>query len=96
MTDWVYCPAGRGYLHGGLAHERAAVSSRLRHFSLNAVGTRKAMDGQYVIVWLIGSGETWSVPGHEVRPVNVLETGDKWQNKICNICHCLLPVKDFA
>lgn len=36
------------------------------------------------------------MPGHEVRPVNVLETGDKWQNKICNICHCLLPIKDFA
>ena len=96
MTDWVYCPEGRGYLHGGLAHERAVVSSRLRHFSLNAVGMRKAMDGKYAIVWLIGSGETWSVPGHEVRPVNVLETGDKWQNKICNICHCLLPIKDFA
>lgn len=82
MTDWVYCPAGRGYLHGGLAHERAPVSSRLRHFSLNAVGISKAMDGKYAIVWLIGSGETWRIPGPEVRPVNVLETGDKWQNEI--------------
>ena len=50
MTDWVYCPEGRGYLHGGLAHERAAVSSRLQHFSLNAVGTRKAIGGKYAIV----------------------------------------------
>ena len=28
--------------------------------------------------------------------MNVLETGDKRPRKICNICHCLLPVDAFA
>ena len=49
-----------------------------------------------VIVWLIGNNETWTVPVEEVEELNETETGDKYENKICNVCHRLLPVKKFA
>lgn len=96
MTDWVYCPKGQGYLHGGLLHEPSTVSSRLRHFNANAVGIKLEVGREFAVVWLIGTDETWNVPVDDVCPVDVVQTGDKWEKKICNICHCLLAVEEFA
>lgn len=90
MTEWVYCPKGRGYLHEG-----DSTSTLLRHFKTNSVGIRKSDDGVASVAWLIGTNETWRVPTKDVIQVDVLETGDKYPKKICNICHCLLPVDDF-
>lgn len=85
------CGHGSGYRHEG-----NKVSNRIRHFKVNSVGIRKSINAKLAVVWFIGTNETWSVQANEVEPVNVLETGDKFINKICNICHCLLSVDEFA
>ena len=90
-VKWVYCPKGQGYLH-----EPEGVSSRKRHFKQNAVGILKGEENGKAVVWLIGTDETWSVNADEVRAVDVAKTGDKFSRKICNICHCLLPVSRYA
>ncbi len=95
MTDWVYCPKGQGFLHGGLLHESSAVSPRKSHFKVNAVGIRTDINGDFAVIWLIGTNETWNVPVKDVLDVDVVKTGDKWEHKICNKCHCLLPVEEF-
>ena len=91
MTDWVYCPNGTGYQHDG-----GAVSTRLRHFKANSVGIRQQEYGTNSVVWLIGTNEHWTVKSVNLVAVDVLEVGDKFAQKICNICHCLLPVDQFA
>ena len=91
MMDWVYCPSGSGYQHDG-----GVVSIRLRHFKANSVGIRQQDDGTNSVIWLIGTNENWTVASGELVTVDVLKVGDKFVQKICNICHCLLPVDQFA
>ena len=90
MTLWVCCHKGQGYQHDGLT-----VSRRLRHFKTNSVGILEKETDGLCVVWLIGRNETWSVPPEDIEELDVLQTGDKWDNKICNVCHCLLPVDSF-
>ena len=98
----VCCHKGRGYLHENMlniAHQRATdnvVSHRLRHFKNHSVGIVNSVDGDIATVWLIGTDQVWDVPSNEIDEMDVVETGDKKFHKICNICHCLLPVEDFA
>ena len=91
MIHWVYCPVGRGY-----RHDQGGVSNRLRHFKENSVGIRETIQRVTTVVWLIGTNEYWTIPSSEVKPIDVLTTGDKFAEKICNICHCLLRVDQFA
>ena len=91
MTDWIYCKEGQGY-----KHENGQVSKRLRHFKSGSVGIRKSDYDGTTVIWLIGTDETWSVPSTDVSTVIVEQTGDKFSHKICNICHCLLPVDQYA
>ena len=91
MNTWVYCPKGAGRLI-----EDGATSPRTRHFPLNSVGLQRKKAGDLVVVWLIGRNEEWAVPKDEVVELDVLETGDKNEKKICNRCHCLLPVEEFS
>ena len=55
----------------------------------------KEDNGESLIVWLIGKNQKWTVPANEVKELNVLETGDKYDKKICNVCHRVLPVDQF-
>ena len=89
--DWVACRRGRGY-----EHEQGVVSPRRRNFPEHSVGQVRDVAGEAVTVWLIGSDSVWDVPAAEVEAVDVLKTGDKHAKKICNQCHRLLPVEDFA
>ena len=52
MIDWVYCPIGQGFLHGGLVQENRRVSLRRRHFKVNSVGIRKEVDNDFAVIWL--------------------------------------------
>lgn len=90
MNNWVCCTSGQGY-----RHDENSISERLRSFKKNSVGLRERYFDNLPVVWLIGSDETWSVTGY-VYEIEVKETGDKFEEKICNICHCLLPVEEFS
>lgn len=104
VGKWVCCHKGQGYLHENMlniahTHQRATdnvVSHRLRHFKKHSVGIVNSIDGDIATVWLIGTDQVWDVPLNEIDEIDVVETGDKKFHKICNICHCLLPVEDFA
>lgn len=87
---WVVCPKGQGK-----QHENGIPESRIRNFEPNSIGLVKEETGDTAIVWLIGRSETWSVPLKETKPVDVEKTGGKFESKICNVCHCLLPVAKF-
>ena len=87
---WIVCLNGRGQ-----PHESGKPEKRTRHFKPKSVGLVRVDNKTSVIVWLIGRDEIWTVPSSEIKEIDVYKTGDKYKNKICNICHCLLPVKDF-
>ena len=87
---WVYCPKGQGY-----RHENGKPTHRLRHFNENSVGIVTDATDEFLSVWLIGSDETWDVPIADVQDLDVTETGDKFDVKICNVCHCVLDVDEF-
>jgi transcription elongation factor Elf1 len=52
--------------------------------------------GDSVLVWLIGSDSYWIIPKNEIEEIDVTKTGDKFDFKICNVCHCLKPTENFA
>ena len=87
---WVYCPNGKGYREADLP------TRRLRHFKENSVGIVCHDNEVEAVVWLIGTDEKWIVKSDELLLVEVLKTGDQFDHKICNLCHCLLPVTAFA
>ena len=91
-NKWVYCPKGIGLLHD----INGDVSPRKRHFKENSVGLVKEYMRAHASVWLIGTNAIWDISMEEIIDINVLDTGDKYDTKICNICHCLLSVEEFA
>ena len=99
LDQWVYCPNGSGFRHerGTLSaiHQREVPSHRERHFKQNSVGQIMAIGQDIATVWLIGTDESWDISVSEIKSIDLLETGDKFQKKICNICHCLLGVENF-
>lgn len=88
--EWVVCFNGKGYLH-----EDGRPENRIRNFDTDSIGLVREIQDDFVIVWLIGRNETWSVPKNETRSLDVSKTGDKYEVKICNVCHCLRPVSEF-
>ncbi len=101
IGNWVCCPYGRGYLHEDIkiGHERVnpdTMSVRLRHFKERSIGVVQEINQDTAKIWLIGINQTWQVKLSEIHEIDVTDTGDKRSHKICNICHCLLPVEKFA
>ena len=91
VNDWICCRTGEGYQHEG-----GKISNRKRYFRKNSIGLISRIKGNSISVWLIGPDETWDVAIEIVENIDVLKTGDKFSHKICNICHCLLPVTKYA
>ncbi len=91
IGDWVCVTSGNGY-----RHENNDVSARLRHFKPFSVGKIRDVNKERVTIWLIGTDETWDVLIKDIQCVDVTQTGDRFNEKICNICHCLLCVDEFA
>lgn len=91
MTQWVVCLNGSGRLH-----ENGVLAKLNTHFPANAVGMLKARENDMAIVWLIGKNETYAIPQEEITVIDVRKTGDKFDKKICNICHCLKSVGKFS
>lgn len=85
LPKWVVCSHGAGVRNG-----------RTRSFPKNSVGILKEADHDTARVWLIGSDQEWDVPVEEIKSIDVTKTGDKFDFKICNICHRLLSVDHFA
>ena len=90
MTDWVYCPSGRGY-----RYENGERNDRIRHFKARSVGILEETEGDFGVIWFIGADETWCVDNADIFDVDVNKTGDRFEKKICNICHRLLSVDMF-
>ena len=85
---WIVCFVGKGRLIDN--------GQTTWTFPKNSVAFVEKVVGDTVHVWLIGKNQKCSVPVAEVRVIDVFETGDKYEHKICNVCHCLLPVEGFA
>ena len=88
---WIFCPKGQGYIH-----EKDSISKRKRHFKQYSIGEITHINNEMATIWLIGTNEVWDVPVSDIDEIDVLKTGDKLQNKICNICHRLLSVDEFS
>ena len=91
LDSWVVCTKGIGKLY-----ENGTPSRLDTHFETYAVGILKSTEGDESVVWLIGADETWAIPSQDVKPVDVEQTGDRFAEKICNVCHCLKPVTKFS
>ena len=76
--------------------EHGTTNRTISHFEENSVGLVKEVRGDAVIVLLVGRNETFKIPRSEVQTINLDETGDQFERKICNRCHVLKPVEEFA
>jgi hypothetical protein len=91
MNDWIVCKQGKGYLVKENIQEKYATN-----FDKDAVGLIKEDKGKNYLIWLIGSDTYWIVPKTDVEVIDVTKTGDKFDSKICNVCHCLKLTENFA
>jgi len=91
MKGWVVCRKGKGFLYKNNVQEKLETN-----FDKDAVGLIKEDREDNVLVWLIGIDSDFVVPKSDVEEINVTKTGDKFDFKICNVCHCLKPVENFA
>jgi transcription elongation factor Elf1 len=91
MNKWGVCKQGKGYLFKDNIQGKFETN-----FGKDAVGVIKEERGEYFLVWLIGSDSHWIVSKNEVEGIDVTKTGDKFDFKICNVCHCLKPTENFA
>jgi len=90
MNEWVVCRQGKGYLFKDNIQEKIETN-----FDKDAVGLIKEEKGDNFLVWLIGNDSYWIVPKKDVEKIDVTKTGDKFDYKICNVCHCLKPTEKF-
>jgi hypothetical protein len=90
MNKWVVCRNGRGYLYKDNIKERLETN-----FDIDSVGLIEGEVDDSFIVWLIGSDNRYVVKKNDTQQIDVTKTGDKYDYKICNICHCLKPVEQY-
>ena len=87
---WVVCHKGQGYLIQNEIKERYKTN-----FNIDSVGTILDEDDVDYTIWLIGSNSCLSVNKADVNEIDVIKTGDKFDYKICNVCHCLKPIENY-
>jgi transcription elongation factor Elf1 len=91
MNGWVVCRQGKGYLVKNGIQEKLEIN-----FDKDAVGLIKEDKEDNFLVWLIGNDNEYIISKTDVEIIDVTKTGDKFEFKICNVCHCLKPVENFA
>ena len=62
---------------------------------VNSVGIIKSIFQEKVQVYFIGKNEDVIAPLDSLSITNVDETGDRWKEKICIICHVRKPIDEF-
>ena len=63
---------------------------------VNSVGIINSVDQDKVQVYFIGKNEVVVAPFDSFSIINVENTGKGHPQKICNMCHILKPMSDFA
>ncbi|MCL1894242.1 MAG: endonuclease VII domain-containing protein [Holophagaceae bacterium] len=91
MNKWVVCLSNSGYLFDNGVKEDLQTS-----FDENSIGLIKEELELDYLVWLIGNDKLWLIPKAIAKEIDVTKTGDKFETKICNVCHCLKPTDQFA
>ena len=69
-----------------------AISS---HFEPNSVGQVKRVFDSNLEVLLVGPNVEYELSIEDCQVLDVNETGDQFNEKICNRCHVLKPVGEF-
>jgi len=91
MNNWVVCK-GTGCVVFNNQKEKFKTN-----FPKDAVGLlQEKFDDIHSVIWLIGTNTNWIIENTDFYSIDVLTTGDKYDHKICNVCHCLKPVEQFA
>lgn len=75
--------------------ERGQRAQLNTHFEKNSLGLVEDLDGSYVEVLLVGPNQKYVISKEHVRPLDLEQTGDAYDNKICNRCHVLKPIEEF-
>ena len=57
---------------------------------------REEYDSDNYLIWLIGKNTDWIIQKSNTTKIDVFKTGDKYNKKICNVCHCVKPLDQFA
>lgn len=91
IGKWIYCPKGKGFKYD----ESGQISKQNKEFNKFSVGIIQATEKGVVTVWLIGINQKWDIPVNETSPLKIKKTGDRFDKKVCNICHRLLPIESF-
>ena len=62
----------------------------------NEIGIVKEEKQDSCLVFFLVSGEHIQLPRKEFEYIDVKKTGDDFSKKVCNVCHRLLDIEDFA
>jgi len=63
---------------------------------VNSIGIIKAFNGKNAVVLFVGLNKILIVDMNDLKAIDIEKTGKGYNKKICNICHILKPIKDFA
>ena len=80
----------------GWGYPKGSTDTEMRSFPQWSIGRVRDRSDGFIKVWLIGIDEVWVIPASECEVVELAETGDKFDYKVCNICHRYLSVTSFA
>lgn len=60
------------------------------------VGIVESVSGENVVIFFVRVWKKVTVSTKDLSVFNVVRVGDEFPKKICNICHKLLPTREFA
>ena len=73
------------------------VSTRpINGIEVNSVGIIKSASQEQAQIYFIGESKNVTMPFDSLCTIEVYETGDRYDKKICNVCHILKPVEEFT
>ena len=64
--------------------------------SVDSVGIIKSTSPESTLVHFVGKNKDVMAPFDSLRVIDVDRTGDLYPQKICNVCHIIKPVEEYA
>ena len=71
------------------------LSESLYGLDINDIGVVKEIDNDTLSIYFIRIDKTINLNINHITEIDPSKYGDLFDEKICNICHRILPTKDF-
>lgn len=72
------------------------ATRKINNIPENSVGLVKDVSGKEITVLFIGANITIKMDSNHIAYLDIKKTGKPYDKKVCNICHILKDMKEFA